>query len=352
MKCFVMYASSRNADFYYLTRFKTSDPCVYVVCEDTELLVVPKMEVNRASRESRVREIASYEDLGYKELVAEYGRAAISELIVRLLKECRAKVVAVPDDFPASIAFRLREEFEVVFENPAREKRMVKTSEEVREIAKVCEATLLAFDWVVRNFGFSSCEELRNALEAKLYELGLLAEDTIAASGRLSADPHERGSGVIEDHVVLDVFPRSRTSMYYADFTRTIFVERNGELEEMYGAVVDAQEEAIKMLRDGVDARDVHQRVVEVLNERGFKTRGGEGFVHSTGHGVGLEVHEEPRIGERSCILKRGMVVTVEPGLYYRRIGGVRCEDLVVIKKNGCEVLTKYPKWIRLYEGL
>ncbi len=351
--CFAMVADASNADFLYATGFKTYDPCIYVVCRDgTELLIVPKMELKRAERESRVKELASFEDLGHKQLIEELGdpRAATAELLVQILKECRARSVSVPHDFPAYIAFRLREHFDVSFENPFRELRVVKSTEEIRKIEDVARAIVRNFAWLVRNFRFERCEEIRAAIESRLFSEGYLAENTIAASGKLSADPHEVGRGRIEEHVVLDVFPRSREHMYYADFTRTIFVSKNEKLEEMYDAVIEAQQKAISMIREGVDAKDVHNTVKDCLRDAGFETRGNEGFIHSTGHGIGLEIHEEPRISERSVELKAGMVVTVEPGLYYRDVGGVRVEDTVVVTKSGCRVLTKFDKWVRIRE--
>jgi len=130
-----------------------------------------------------------------------------------------------------------------------------------------------------------------------------------------------------------------------------VVVERDSAIEEMLKAIVEAQEKAISMIREGITAKDVHYTVCDVLEGYGYKTlrqKAKEGFIHSTGHGVGLEIHEEPRIFENDDILKAGMVFTVEPGLYYKNIGGVRVEDVVVVKKHGCEVLTNYPKMIYL----
>ncbi len=348
---FVMYASSSDANFYYATRLKIHDASIYIAGIDgTELLVVPKMERRRAERESRVKEIAALEDLGYREILKEVKdtKKAVAEIIVRLIKEGRGRRILIPHNFPAFIAFNLSQHFQVQFADPFSKLRVVKRRDEIERIRDVSKAIVDSFDWLVRNFKFERCEEARRALETKLFSSGFLARDTIVSSGKLSADPHEVGKGRLEDHVVIDVFPMSLEHLYFSDFTRTVFLSRNSELEEMYSAVVDAQLKAIAALRDGVDGRDIHMLVRDVLDSYGFKTEGDEGFIHSTGHGVGLEVHEEPRIGEHSVELKAGMVVTVEPGLYYKDVGGVRVEDTVVIKRSGCEVLTEYPKFIRI----
>jgi Xaa-Pro aminopeptidase len=106
------------------------------------------------------------------------------------------------------------------------------------------------------------------------------------------------------------------------------------------------------MIKDGVKSKDVHTAIVDYFNEQGFETGKlngkQQGFIHSTGHGLGLEIHEPPRIGMGEEILREGNVVTVEPGLYYEKLGGIRIEDVVVVEKNGCTNLTKYPKRFRV----
>jgi Xaa-Pro aminopeptidase len=347
---FLMYASSQNANFYYATGFRTYDPVLYLIGEDgTDLIVVPEMEKRRVSRESRVKEIASYEDLGYKEKLKELGdsKKALVEVIIELLKTHKARKLLLPNELPSFLTVSLMDRFDVeVIENPFRKLRIIKREDEIKKIKDTSEAILKAFDFTIRHFKFKTCEELRKKIEVYLYARGYLAEDTITSSGKLSADPHYIGFGEIEDHVVIDVFPKSRTHGYHSDFTRTVFVNKNAELEEMYDAVIEAQQRAIAMIAEGVDTKEVHAEVKQSLEDSGFKTSAGEGLIHSTGHGIGLEVHEEPRISDYSFELKKGMVVTVEPGLYYRNVGGVRVEDTVVVRKKGCEILTTYPKKI------
>lgn len=349
----IIYGSSENANFYYVTKFKTCDPFAYIVGVDgTDILLVPEMEKRRAERESRVKEVVSLSDLNFMERVKKFGDAkrAYLDALVSLLKEGRCKKLLIPEETPVFLSFELMKYFEIeVVKNPVSEMRVIKSSSEIGKIRDTSNAVLKVFMQVVENFKFKTCEELRRAIEVELFSKDYLATNTICSSGKASANPHEIGSGKIEDHVVIDVFPKSLKHLYHSDFTRTIFIRKNDELEEMYSAVVDAQEEAMKMIKDGVDARDVHERVKDVLKERGFKTEKGEGFIHSTGHGVGLEIHEEPRISEVSVTLKKGMVLTVEPGLYYRDKGGVRVEDTVVVKKNECESLTPFKKFVKLF---
>ncbi len=350
---FIMHATSRDANFLYATRFKTYDPLTYISGIDgTEILLVPEMEKRRAERESRVKEIVSLEDMGFKEKLKKLNDAKIAflEILVSVLKEGRCRRVLIPEELPSFISFELMKHFDVrVVRNPFSKLRIVKNSGEIEKIREVSNAITSTFKWLIENFRFKKCEEVRRAIDTKLFSAGYLAENTICSTGKLSADPHELGKGQIEDHLIIDIFPKSMDHGYYSDFTRTVFLSKNDDLEEMYSAVVAAQEEALKMMRDGVDAKDVHERVKEVLSSHGYRTEKSEGFIHSTGHGVGLEVHEEPRISEQSVILRQGMVVTVEPGLYYKDVGGVRVEDTVVVRKNDCEILTPFEKFIRLY---
>uniref|UniRef100_A0A7J2TJI0 Aminopeptidase P family protein n=1 Tax=Archaeoglobus fulgidus TaxID=2234 RepID=A0A7J2TJI0_ARCFL len=346
---FVM--QSGNANFLYATKFRSSSMMFYIVGTDgTELLLLPEMELRRALRESRVKEIASYEMLGYEEKIKEFKnpKNAIAEILVQVLKEGRAKKVLIPNDFPSFFAFILQKNMEVeVIDNPFLKQRAIKSGQEVAEIRENCQKIVQIFPKImkmIRNKR-SSCEEIRSFLEKELWIRGLIAEDTICSTGKLSADPHELGSGKIEEHVLIDVFPRNRKG-YYADFTRTVIIEQNSKLKEMLSAVIEAQKKAFSMLRDGVNGRDVHNAVKDVLRSYGFETKKGEGFIHSTGHGIGLEVHEEPRIGDSDVELKSGMVVTIEPGLYYKDVGGVRVEDVVLIKKDGCEILTPFERFL------
>ncbi|MBO8179291.1 MAG: aminopeptidase P family protein [Archaeoglobus sp.] len=349
----ILHGSSNDANFYYVTKFKTYDPLTYIAGIDgSDILIVPEMEKRRAERESRVKEVVSLNDLGYMDKLKETkdAKKAYLDILVSVLKEGRCRKLLLPEELPTYISFELMKHFQAeVVKNPFTKLRVIKSSSEIEKIRDTSNAILRCVKWAVENFNFKTCEELRRAVEVKLFSEGYLAENTIASSGKASSDPHEIGKGDIKDHVVLDVFPKSIEHLYYSDFTRTIFLRKNVELEEMYKAVVDAQEKAIGMIKNGVDARDVHQLVKDVLNNYGFKTEKGEGFIHSTGHGIGLEVHEEPRISELSVELKKGMVVTVEPGLYYSKIGGVRVEDTVVVREKDCEVLTPFEKFIRLY---
>jgi Xaa-Pro aminopeptidase len=188
-----------------------------------------------------------------------------------------------------------------------------------------------------------------------LLEEGCEAVDTIVAGGPAGADPHARGAGVLPANapIVIDIFPRSKSSRYFADMTRTVLKgEAPPQVREIYEAVLQAQTTGISAIRAGISGKEVHSRVVEVFRERGYPDGEGCGFTHSTGHGVGLEVHERPSLGIAGEVLEANQVVTVEPGLYYPDIGGVRLEDLVMVKEGAYENLTHFERSLVLQGGV
>ena len=147
----------------------------------------------------------------------------------------------------------------------------------------------------------------------------------------------------------IDIFPKSQTTGYFGDMTRTVVRGKPPErLLEMYDKVLEGQKLGIKLIKNGVKGRDIHSKIVELFKNSGFKTESingkPQGFIHSTGHGLGLDIHEPPRIGMSNEVLEEGNVVTVEPGLYYEKLGGIRIEDVVYVTKSGCRNLTRYKK--------
>jgi len=170
-----------------------------------------------------------------------------------------------------------------------------------------------------------------------------IAFDTIVASGPSAASPHARPTSrrvQAGDMVKIDV--GCRLNGYCSDITRTSFCgEPSERFRQVYEAVADAQQVALDSVATGVACADLDKAARDVISEAGF----GEYFTHGLGHGVGLEVHEAPRVSARSeDVLEAGMVITVEPGIYMRGWGGVRIEDLVAVTADGCEVLTGTPK--------
>jgi Xaa-Pro aminopeptidase len=176
--------------------------------------------------------------------------------------------------------------------------------------------------------------------------------NTIVAGGVQACDPHGRGHGQLfaRQPIVIDIFPRSIRTGYFGDITRTVVRGRASEaVRRQYDAVHRGQEVAFGLLRDGAKAAEVHRAVERHFVQAGFRTKrvGGRhtGFFHGTGHGIGLELHEPPRISAASlATLKTGHVVTVEPGLYYPETGGVRLEDVALVANGAPVNLTQFEK--------
>jgi Xaa-Pro aminopeptidase len=183
-----------------------------------------------------------------------------------------------------------------------------------------------------------------------------LAANTIVAGGRQACDPHERGHGPLRAHepIVIDIFPRSQKTGYFGDITRTVVRGHASDaVRKLYDTVLEGQKIAFEKIHVKVKTVDVHKAVQKFFVQQGYKTgrcNGRmEGFFHGTGHGLGLEIHEAPRVNASSTeILRPGHVITVEPGLYYPGIGGVRLEDVALVTANGAKNLTRFEKVLEI----
>jgi len=189
------------------------------------------------------------------------------------------------------------------------------------------------------------------AIETACLEAGAVSLSTIAAGGDQACDPHDRGSGPLRANelIVVDVFPRVTASGFFGDMTRTFLRGRASEAQRaLVAAVRAAQLAALKVIRAGIPASTVHAAVTDTFDRLGYETRhsakGSVGFFHGTGHGLGLDIHEPPRMNATTQLpLKRGTVVSVEPGLYYPGLGGCRIEDIVQVAAEGPVMLSKSP---------
>jgi len=230
----------------------------------------------------------------------------------------------------------------------------------IRQTQRAVEAAAHAVIIYIKNTAEPTAEAAHALIDKILAEHNCESpEGHIVAAGTQSSEPHAVGSGTLEKDVpiIIDIYPRSKITGYFADMTRTICVGTpSSELQKMYDQVLLAQELAISMIKPGVRCLEIQQAVEDVFTKAGYITSGkgtefafAEGFVHGVGHGVGKNVHEEPRIGRNSKdILQEGDVITIEPGLYYKHIGGVRLEDMVLVTSSGGENLTHFAKHLKV----
>jgi Xaa-Pro aminopeptidase len=359
--------SMSNADMYYLSHFLAGDRFALLLSSKSTLLV-SSMEKGRAEKESCAEECFSTSSYRIRELLAEHGNPmdAYCHVLKDFLQEHDIGHLGVPFDFPAGIYEHLIWDFSVdIMDSPAAGWRAVKSPVEQKAIAATQRSCERAMRRAIHLIASSepqgeilyrqgeplTSEMVRAAIEVSLLEDGCEAADTIVAGGRQAADPHARGTGPLIAHspIVIDIFPRDKTSRYFADMTRTVLRgEAAPEVTEIYEAVRMAQDAGLKAISAGVSGQQVHFQVSQAFNDLGFTEREGQGFTHSTGHGVGLDVHERPSLGDLGEALLNDQVVTVEPGLYYPDIGGVRLEDLVVVRDKGHENLTHFERQLVL----
>jgi Xaa-Pro aminopeptidase len=334
------------------------DPLLYAERNGSRHVVVSALEYERVRAVDGL-EAHAVEDFGIDELLAQGTQRDEAELevYVRACRELGIGEALVPWTFPLALAERLREAGIGV--RPERDlfvrRRRVKTEAElagIRRAQRACEAAMASAKGMIGE-GIT-CEEIRAAIERVFIDHEVFADEIIVSHGAQSAIGHEAGSGPIAagEPVVIDLFPRDRASGCYADMTRTFVAgEPPDELVDWHGLVKRALDLGLGAIRPGVPGAEVHRLVCDLFHKHGHKTQLSkqpgevltEGFFHSLGHGVGLEVHEAPGLGRNGEELVAGDVVSVEPGLYRSGFGGCRLEDLVLVTEDGCENLTDFP---------
>jgi len=365
---YLVHADSADSTQYYLSGFDAPDPFVTLYDGEVRLLFHRSLEFGRAKRESRGATVERSIDYGYGEYAEEFGaHEARYRVLADFLAEYGVDSVAVPPRFPLHVADGIRDRDVAV--TPDRDGvvgaiRATKTDEEVdhvREAQTANEAAMAAAEDLIADAEVRdgtlyhegdplTSEAVKTEIEVTLLRNGCALDETIVACGADAADPHERGSGPLaaNEPIIIDIFPQNKASKYHADMTRTFCKgDPDDTVREWYDLTEEAYLAALDAVEPGVDGETVHDAVCDVYEEAGHPTlRSDEaaetGFIHSTGHGVGLDVHEGPRIGPGVDVLEPGQVITIEPGLYDPDVGGVRIEDLVVVTDDGYENLTDY----------
>jgi Xaa-Pro aminopeptidase len=362
-------ASESDANMLWATRFFAPDPFIFIQKRGKRFLVMNDLEIDRAKQQASVDKVLAYSDYQRRWQSRGTQFPTVAQILSDVLTDLKIKVVEVPATFPVGLADQLRGLGIHVQPKPDPfwAEREFKTKEEVRFISdslRAAEIGIAAGIAAVRNTkirkdGFLyfdgtqlTSEILKSIINTAIMSHGYVPSHTIAASGDQCVDPHNQGSGPIRAHssIIMDIFPRSQSTGYFGDITRTIVRGQASErLKHAYQCVEKGQEIGFHRIRDGANAYDIHYEIVNFFDRAGFPTGSingrMQGFFHGTGHGLGLDIHEAPAFGQRSKnILREGNVVTVEPGLYYEGMGGVRLEDVVIVTKTGCKNLVKIPK--------
>ena len=367
----LLYAASEtDADILYPTGFFAPDPFLFIEVGKRRILVMSDLEMDRARRQATVDRVLSWSAIA-KPLEAATKRAGPADVIAAALRRLGIRRVQVPRSFSLGLAIELdaRGIRLEMGPDPFWPERAVKSPREVRAIQaalRAAEAGLLAgiaalqacrirSGYLRRDGRRFTAEDLRAAVNTRIMAEGCLPSHTICAPGDQAVDPHEEGRGPIRAHspIVMDIFPRSESTGYYGDLTRTVVRGRaSHRLHELYAVVHEGVRLGHRLVKDGAEGLEIHRRIQALFDRQGYPTgvKAGrmQGFFHGTGHGLGLEIHEPPSIGKRPSTLRAGHVVTVEPGLYYLGLGGVRLEDVALVTRKGSRNLTRVPKQLEI----
>jgi Xaa-Pro aminopeptidase len=362
--------TARSADALYFGGVDVPDPFVAFSVGGRKFAVVGSLEYGRVKRTGDFDSVLSLE--AYQEEARRSWprrKPGAAGVIALISKRMKTGILTVPEDFPAGLFGRLRDLGVKVGVSegalfPEREIKSRREAEAVRMGNRCSAAGIAAAERVLRASSIRggrlvyrgsalTSERLKVAIEIACIEAGSVSSSTIAAGGDQACDPHNRGSGPLRANelIIVDIFPRVAATGFYGDMTRTFLRGRASDAQRaIVAAVRAAQLAALGAIREGVNGRDVHKLVGDSFVARGFETKrtpsGYVGFFHGTGHGLGLEVHEPPRMGTVDYPLKRGSVVTVEPGLYYPGVGACRIEDVVQVTRGAPLMLSRYPyRW-------
>jgi len=366
----IVATSEIDADLLYATQFFAPDPFIFLEQNGKRTLVLSDLEIDRGRKQAKADEILPYSTFE-KEVQGTSAKApAYEKVLAHFLMKRKVRSALVPANFPLGFAREI--ESKKIRLEPTNglfwPEREAKTEAELRQMRKALEITEAGMargievlkqakpgkgnklEW---SGSVLTSELLRAEIDTAVLRGGGLPANTIVAGGDQACDPHERGHGPLKANslIILDIFPRAAGTGYFGDLTRTVVRGRASEAQRrLWDTVNEGQALALKKMKPGVDGLKLHLEVKKFFTDQGYPTevKNGRqtGFFHGTGHGLGLEIHEFPRF--QKTIFKVGQVLTVEPGLYYPGLGGVRTEDVVAITKTGIRMLSKLPNQLEL----
>jgi Xaa-Pro aminopeptidase len=366
----IVATSETDPDMLYATRFWAPDPFIFLERNGKRTLVLSDLEIDRGRKQADADEFVMFSEIE-REVQGKSKKAPPYEkVLAHFLRKRGVKSTIVPANFPLAYAQELAaNKIRVRTTNglfwPEREAKSNKEIEMIGGALRITETGLRRAIEILKasrpragkKLRWSgktlTSEMLRAEIDSAILRAGGIPTGTIVAGGDQACDPHERGFGPLyaDSLIILDVFPRDAKTGYFGDMTRTVLRGRASDAQRnLWDTVKAGQALALKRIKAGVDGMAIHKAIQEFFAKRGFPTeiRKGRrvGFFHGTGHGLGLEIHEYPRL--QKVTLKDRQVLTVEPGLYYPGLGGARQEDVVVVTKSGCRVLSRFPKRLEI----
>jgi Xaa-Pro aminopeptidase len=366
----IVAASETDPDMLYATKFWAPDPFIFLERNGKRTLVLSDLEIDRGRKQAKADEFVVFSRLEHEVQGKSKKAPPYEKVLAHFLRKRGIRSAVVPSNFPLGYAQELAaNKIHVQATNglfwPERE---AKSDNEIEMIGRALRITETGLKRAIEVLKASkpgagkrlrwsgktlTSEMLRAEIDSAILRAGGIPTGTIVAGGDQACDPHERGFGPLYANslIILDVFPRDTKTGYFGDLTRTVLRGRAGEAQRnLWDTVKAGQALALKKIKAGVDGVTIHKAIQELFADRGFPTevRKGRrvGFFHGTGHGLGLEIHEHPRL--QKVTLKDRQVLTVEPGLYYPGLGGVRLEDVVVVTKNSCRMLSRFPKQLEV----
>ncbi|HEX7193806.1 MAG TPA: Xaa-Pro peptidase family protein [Chthoniobacterales bacterium] len=366
----IFASSEQSADMFYATKFSVPDPFLFLQRNGNRTIVLSDLEIDRGRKEAKVSEVVSLSQLEGPLEKKLKGKPPIEQTIASFLRQHRIRRALVPYDFPMGLVFELAKDGITL--TPAKglfwPEREFKSAEELKSIElaiRITEIGLARGIEVLRAAEIKrgnrlvwggkplTSEILRAEIEIAILRIGGKPSATIVAGGEQACDPHHRGSGPLRANtlIILDVFPREAESGYFGDLTRTVVKGRaNEEQKKLWHTVREAQVFALQRIKVGESGASLQDEVAAFFVQKGYpkEIRNGRwvGFFHGLGHGLGLDIHEQPRVAKTH--FREGQVLTVEPGLYYPGIGGVRIEDDGVVTDKGFQLLSKFRKELEI----
>jgi len=370
--------SEHHADMLYISKIFVPDAFIAIgLCNDNHTTwhgLLSPLEVGRAEKESNFDHV--HLDTPWREKASESGsKPSLASIAAAFLQAHDVSEIVVPGQFPLMYADTLRAlGFQVTPQQGTLfPQRAIKSEAEIKHLAHAEQLTKasmmqaeqflaacsIGHDGILRHPDDAKlkieAKDVRAAIETFLIAQGAMPAHTIVACGQQGCDPHNIGSGFIYAHepIIIDIFPRLLDCGYWGDMTRTyVKGKASPDIKKMYRTVLEGQDIGLQEVCAGAETRSIHQAILHHFEQQGFHTGMHEGqqqgFFHGTGHGVGLDIHESPRVSLSDDILCCNQVVTVEPGLYYPKLGGIRLEDMVVVRNNGCDNLTQHERILEI----
>lgn len=398
----LIFASTKDSDMHYAVKTPITSAIFYLETEKAKIAFLDRVDFGIIPKKANIKSVL-LNPLSEKAKNLKNNTSDRNKLAYYIFKKYKllGRRVRVPIHFPLDMADFLRKNgAKLIPTFPFFPERAIKTKEEIGYIEEGLVHTKSAFR-IIENIlqrsrikknriyyrkKILTSEFLKQEAEKALIEKGMFdLLGMIVSTGAQTAIPHHAGSGPIRPHqpIVCDIFPRHRASGYFSDMTRTYVKGKpSAGIIRMYDTVFKAQNAAIKKIRAGMSAKEIYGAAAEMILKNGYhvgeelaphqfkaqnmniqKNRGeavsptvrrgieningigAGGLIHGLGHGVGLDIHEKPSLKANSeDILEAGNVITIEPGLYYPDIGGIRIEDMILVTKTGCKNLTNYSK--------